>query len=120
MPERSPGWLAALLIGSGAWLLLAPFWIRSYGVVGATAADWNSNVVGLIVFVLGWMVLLRPKRWQAWASLILGSWLIIAPFVLSISSVAGAATSNHMLVGCLLVILGFVSLAYRRRRAAAD
>lgn len=98
---RSPLWQRVLMLVFGAWLFCSPIWIYAYQVAG-TAAVWNSQIVGATLFVLAVLALYRPRPWQAPIGLAIGCWLVIAPFVLDLSSTSGGATSNQMLVGVLV------------------
>lgn len=42
--------------------------------------------------------------WQAWLSVILGIWLILAPFLLNFT---GAARWNSLVVGIIVAIVSF-------------
>jgi hypothetical protein len=55
----------------------------------------------VVVFVISWVALARPRRWEEWLNAVIGLWLIVAPFVLGFSSVLGA-TWNHVIVGVLI------------------
>lgn len=44
--------------------------------------------------------------WQGWVNLILGLWLIISPWVLGFSTVAGAMW-NSLIVGIVVAILSY-------------
>lgn len=54
---------------------------------------------GLIVFAI--VAIVNPALWGEWVNLVLGVWLIIAPFLVTHGS--GAARRNHLIVGILLV-----------------
>lgn len=97
----SPRWQRGLMLVFGAWLFFSPLWIYAYEVAGRAAA-WNSQIVGAALVVLAAVALYRPRPWQAIVGLAIGSWLVVAPFVLGLSSTSGGATSNHLLIGVLV------------------
>lgn len=110
------GWPSRLLLLLGTWLFCSPIWIGSYDLAGA-AAVWNSHAVGAMLVVTGALALIRPKLWQPWLAFALACWLIVAPFVLAMHSITGAATGNHLLVGLLVGLDALGLLITREWRA---
>ncbi|MCL4425773.1 MAG: SPW repeat protein [Firmicutes bacterium] len=55
--------------------------------------------------------------WQHWVNLILGIWLIIAPFVLGYGKSAGAW--NDVLVGIVVAIVAYWGTTVRNRSFSA-
>lgn len=97
----SSSWLNVI---AGIWLIIAPF-VLSY--TSATART-NDIILGIIVGILALIRALVPGRnifWLSWVNLILGIWLIIAPFVLNYSGVT--ARYNDVILG---IIVGVISL----------
>lgn len=82
----------------GAWLIIAPF--VAVGAAGDVAA-WNSYVCGVIVAVFAIVALVRPQVWEEWLNLIVGIWLIIAPFALGYTDQPGPMW-NQIIVGLLI------------------
>lgn len=88
-------WVNLLL---GIWLFIAPF----FGIGGINeAAIWNSYISGLAIVIFAWVALARPHRWEEWTNLVIGAWLIIAPFVLGFTEQTGAMW-NQIIVGLLV------------------
>ena len=84
----------------GAWLIAAPF----IGVgVNHDIAAWNSYVSGAVVAIFAIVALARPQMWEEWLNLIVGLWLIIAPFVLGYTHQSGPMW-NQIIVGLLIGI----------------
>ncbi len=88
-------WLNFLL---GLWLFLAPF----FGVGALPPASWNSWIFGIVVMVLSGSAMLMPQRWQEWSNVLVGLWLIAAPFVLLFSQ--PQAFWNHIVLGVIIAI----------------
>jgi VIT1/CCC1 family predicted Fe2+/Mn2+ transporter len=88
----------------GLWLLVAPF-LLGYAEVGA--AMWNDVIVGGLVLALAGIRVWKPaqNRWLSWTNLLLGVWLLAAPFILTYSGVA-AAMWNDVIVGIGIAVLG--------------
>jgi hypothetical protein len=87
----------------GTWLLVAPFFL-GYGDIGA--AMWNSVIIGALVLALASIRVWRPLRNKSlsWANVLLGVWLMAAPFVLGYSDII-LAVGNDIFVGMGIVIL---------------
>lgn len=114
--NRLVKWASGANIVLGLWLIIAPFLL---GYTGIAAAMWNEIIVGVIVVVLAWLRVSNPGRmtWLSWSNVVLGLWLIAAPFVLGYSGTA-AAMWNEVIVGLLIAGLGTWS-ALETRRAMA-
>lgn len=91
-------WQDWTLVLFGAWLILSPF--IGIGVSGDTAA-MNSYVTGTLVVFFAFAAISHTDMWKEYSSLVLGLWLIIAPFVLSFSALVGP-TYNQILMGLLV------------------
>lgn len=95
--ERWRDWAMLLF---GAWLVISPF-VLGYRAEAPAMAVWNPVIIGLAVIVFAVAVLTRPQQWEAWVMLILGAWLVLAPFVLGFAGIA-AALWNHVILGLLV------------------
>ena len=110
MRTRWQDWINLIF---GAWLFFSP-WLLKYVTLGA--ASWNSFVFGIAIVVFAVWALFAPKVWEEWTNLILGLWLIIAPWVLGFSAHA-LATWNLVVVGVVVAVLSLVALASQRPRS---
>lgn len=100
----------------GAWLFLSP-WLLQYTTLGA--ASWNSFVFGVSIVVFAAWALFAPRVWEEWTNLILGLWLIIAPWVLGFSA-QKLATWNLMVVGVVVAVLSGAALGRRPPKSVAE
>lgn len=107
--QRWHDW-AALVIGT--WLFLVPLFVSRGELVGAAA--WNSYVVGAAVMIFAACGLVSGRRCVEWANLVLGAWLIAAPFALGFYAGLGAAAWNQIVAGALLAAEEIWALAARR------
>lgn len=82
----------------GAWLVVAPF--AGIGVAGGAAA-WNSYIAGAAVAIFAVAAILRPQLWEEWVNLVVGLWLIAAPFVLGFTDQA-VVMWNQIIVGLVI------------------
>lgn len=106
--QRWQDWTALVL---GAWLFLAPF-VTSYGPLSGTAA-WNSYIIGATVVIFAAWALVQPEKWEEWVNLVLGAWLIIAPFALGFYASLETAAWNQIVVGVLIAADAIWVLAAR-------
>lgn len=93
--KRWQDWLMLVL---GVWLFLSPLFL---GYTDVARAAWNAYVVGSGLIAFSLVAILRPALWGEWINLVLGAWLILAPFLLPHES--GVARWNHLIVGILVV-----------------
>lgn len=91
-------WQDWLMLALGIWLFVSPLYL---GYVDIPQAAWNAYVVGVGLIVFSIVAIARPALWGEWINLVLGVWLIIAPFVMPHES--EAARWNHLIVGILVV-----------------
>ncbi|MGE5297548.1 MAG: SPW repeat protein [Acidobacteriaceae bacterium] len=99
--------LSGIIILAGIWLIIAPFVLgfRAFGV-----SPTNDVIVGILAIIFGGVRMMSDDRmtWPSWLSLLLGIWLIIAPFVLKYSSTSRVVT-NDIILGIVVGILGAMS-----------
>lgn len=104
---------SALVLAMGVWLMITAFlWER--GFVGGFGANWNDLLVGTALAILGVFRILMPAHTRPLgvANILLGLWLIAAPFVLDYTGAeATAATWNNGIVGAIVAVLATVSVA---------
>ncbi len=82
----------------GAWLFLTPF--AGVGAMSDLAA-WNSYIFGLGIAIFAAAALYRPQMWEEWVNLLIGIWLIIAPFALGFTEQT-AVMWNQIIVGLVV------------------
>ena len=104
--------LSWLIVVLGAWEVLAPF-ILGYSVTAS--ALWNEIILGIALIILaGWAALSNQRstiKALEWINVVLGTWLILAPFIIKYTNVA-AAMWNDIIVGIVVVVLaGWAALA---------
>lgn len=92
---RLQDWFNLIL---GVWLVIAPF----VGVgMTSDAAAWNSYVAGVAVAILAGAAIARPQAWEEWVNLLIGLWLVLAPFVLGFTDQPGPMW-NQIVIGLLI------------------
>lgn len=90
--------LAVLLVIS-PWVLAFP----------AGAATYNAVIAGLVVGLVAVGAIVAFNQWEEWVNLVLGIWVVIAPFVLGFAA-AASATWTHVILGLAVAILAAVEL----------
>ena len=96
--KRWQDWVMLIL---GVWLFVSPFWMPAYASTTSVAA-WNSYILGVLVVIFAWSAIARPQPWEEWVNLVLGIWLIIAPFVLAFYRGEPGAAWNQVVLGILI------------------
>ncbi|GAA3223781.1 hypothetical protein GCM10017691_11120 [Pseudonocardia petroleophila] len=113
---------SALIFLAGVWLVLAPFVLDYPDISGGFDARWNDRVVGAAIAVVAVVRMVSPNRTVGvgLVNVVLGAWLVAAPFLLFYNDdrVATAATVNDIAVGALVIALACASRALSRRRPA--
>lgn len=86
----------------GAWLVISP-WMLSF--LPDQPATGNSIVVGVTIAVLGIARAYGAYRatWLSWLNVLLGGWLVLAPWVLTYAH--DAAAPNSAVVGITVLVL---------------
>jgi hypothetical protein len=110
------GWALVNLV-LGAWLVVAP-WILGYGGRGAAV---NDVVLGVAVGAAAIILLVTGLRGWAWVTLVLGAWLVAAPWILGYGGIAAAAT-NDVILGLAIGVVSVIQLTTAREvpRAVAE
>lgn len=102
----SPRWQDGTNFLLGAWLVVAP--VASYASGANGAAAWNSYLCGIMIMLLTAGALARQSMWQEWTNLIVGVWLLLAPWIIGFIGTDGVATVNHIFIG---IIVGVTALS---------
>ncbi len=98
-------WILAVL---GLWVAFSAF----LGF-GSEAYMWSNLLAGLLVLVMG-VPLVTQVRWEGWAEVVLGLWLVVAAFVPGLREGTGLAL-NNVFVG---LVIGLTALVVPRARVA--
>jgi SPW repeat-containing protein len=109
---------AALGLLTGLWVAFSPYFItlQHHGTNAAT----SDLIAGLAVAAIGAVALASPRGFPGleFGNLLLGSWLIIAPFVLAEKfSIATSMYWSNIWAGSVLMALALAGLATLRRPA---
>ncbi|MGY8662937.1 SPW repeat protein [Bradyrhizobium sp. UFLA05-109] len=101
-------WCGMLL---GALIVASPWFpIQDHAViVGHQAVILNAVAAGLVVFGLSQLEYVALQRWQEIATILVGLWLTVSPYVLGYSG-EGFLRVYHTSLGALVVLLGILQL----------
>jgi SPW repeat-containing protein len=78
-------------------------------------SDTNRLITGILLVFVERMTLYFYRTWEEWISVIIGAWLVISPWVLSISVLT--ARENFVVVGLLVMALTIYELWQARRQS---
>jgi len=82
----------------GVLLFLSP-WVL--GFRSDQHASWNAWICGAVIAVLAIGALSMFQEWEEWLNLIVGLWVVAAPWVLGFAAIM-AAMWAHVVIGLLV------------------
>lgn len=103
---RALSWINFIL---GLWLIVAGF-VLSGGVPAVRAEE---ICLGIVIAIFAFVSATRYTAPAAWLVALAGLWTLIAPGVIDYTMSHGART-NDVIVGVIVLVLGFASAVYRR------
>lgn len=101
-------WARIINLVIGVWLMAAP---AALGYAGTRAAD-HDRIVGPILASIACIAIWETTRPLRWVNLVIGGWLVLAPWVLGFPP---AATWNAVLAGAVVAGLSLVRGTLRHR-----
>ena len=87
----------------GVFLALSP-WLFGFAY---KPASLDASTIGSILAALSLAALLVFSDWKEWAALVLGLWLVVAPWVLNLPHLA---TKIHVIAGLVCAYLAGLEL----------
>lgn len=99
LPKQWEDWCNWLL---GIWLCLSPWALRFDLDKSATRV---AVISGALIILAELFTLSVYREWEEWVSVLLGAWLVICPWILSIGT--SVARENFVVVGLLVMVLAF-------------
>jgi hypothetical protein len=102
-------WCSWLL---GFWLCISP-WVLQFDL--EPTATRTAVITGILLVFVERMTLYFYRTWEEWISVIIGAWLVVSPWVLSISVLT--ARENFVVVGLLVMALTIYELWQARRQS---
>lgn len=106
-----------MLMLAGLWLIATAF---AFGYPPQSAPQENAFFVGLTVLVIAFVcaISVAASRWLSWVNVILGVWMVMAPFVLGYTGIR-IALLNDMIVGVIITGLALWSVVESHRVPAS-
>jgi len=101
-PRQWEDWLSWAL---GIWLCISPWTLRFDLDPTATRA---AVITGFVLILVEAVTLSVFRAWEEWINVVIGLWLIAAPWVLPITGTA--VTANFVIVGALVLALALYEL----------
>lgn len=90
----------------GVWVVLSPW---ALGYQDTRVAMVNALVVGLALIAAALGAIFVPRAWEEWTEVVLGAWLVMAPWVLGFSMLY-QATLSTVVTGLVIVALALWAL----------
>ncbi len=84
-----------------ACLFISP-WVL--GFTGETAAAWTAWLTAIVIAGLALAAIVQTAEWEEWAALVLGAWLVMAPWIVGFATIA-VALWTHVVIGILVAAL---------------
>ncbi len=106
-PEQWEDWCSWVL---GIWLCISPWALFFDNESGATAA---AVITGILLITTESLILTVFRSWEEWINVVLGVWLIVAPWALRINSLP--AITNFEIVGLMVLSLAVYELRATKR-----
>ncbi len=105
---RWQDWGSLLL---GIVLFVSPWFLAT---ASQASSAWNAWIVGILVALVALWALMQPDiSVPQWLGIVLGAWLVIAPWMLGFAAI-GAAAWTAWIIGILLIVLGALTMAQTR------
>jgi SPW repeat len=99
-------WEDGLCIVAGLAICASPWMVEG---AASQPAVLNALAVGLVIAAVAAMQLSALQRWEEWVQLVLGLWLIAAPWALGYTHF-GSLTMTHVVLGAVVAILAAYEL----------
>jgi hypothetical protein len=96
--KRLQDWVNLVLAGC---LFISP-WV--FGYADLQMAAWTAWASAVVIGVLALAAIVAFTEWEEWANLVLGIWVVLAPWFLGFTGVA-AALWVHVVFGVLIAAI---------------
>lgn len=100
-PSHWEDWLSW---GLGLWLCISPWALHFDLAPGPTR---TAVITGVLLILVEAVTLSVFRSWEEWLNVVLGLWLIVAPWIVGAS---GAATVNFVVVGVVVLALALYEM----------
>ncbi len=90
----------------GAFLIVSP-WL--FGYSAEQSATWSACATGVLIGLVALASFIDLREWEGWASVVLGVWAIVGPWILGFAGIVSAMWS-HVGVGLAVTAVAAVEL----------
>jgi hypothetical protein len=105
-------WQDAINLLLGLWIFFAP-WI--FGSRAGAMAIGSYTAVGSVVTFFAISGLAEFRLWKEWVNILFGAWMLISPWILHFSNLAGLAW-NAVVSGAVVIVCACWALGDERGR----
>jgi 4-hydroxybenzoate polyprenyltransferase len=109
-------WQDWVVLGLGILIGLSP-WLT--GEAADRAVVVNAALIGVLVFVLAEIELVKLRRWPEIGQLVCGLWQTVSPYVFGYAG-AGQLRYWHFILGAFVALLAMLELWQDRRLKEDD
>jgi SPW repeat len=101
----------------GFWLIISPWAVGARG----GAAMTEDVIVGVVIVAVALWSLSAPLTMTApgWINLVLGIWMLIAPWAIGYVRFATGPATNDTIMGILVIVFAGIRIASGRQMAPA-
>jgi hypothetical protein len=110
--EHAPDWLNLAL----AVILFVSPWVL--GFTAETAAAWTAWATGIVIAILAVAAIVQFAEWEEWASVVLGVWLVVSPWVVGFTHNV-VAQWTHIVLGLLIAAVAVWEVWLQRSHRSA-
>ncbi|MBI3498958.1 MAG: SPW repeat protein [Proteobacteria bacterium] len=103
-PKHWEDWAGVLL---GIWLCVSP-WVLGFAGDDMTATQ-NAVLIGALLILAEMVILMAFRTWEEWVNVILGLWLVISPWALTVAATPLVAV-DFVVVGLVVLGLAFYEM----------
>ncbi len=104
-------WEDILSMILGVVVILSPAFFQ---VTDSSVVTFSTCLTGTLIFAVAALEMVGVQRWEEAIELLLGAWLVAAPFVLGY---VGMERTLHIAIGLAVAALAVLELWQDRRRA---
>lgn len=105
MERRNEAYIDWMNLVLGIALLISP-WILGFA---EGVAMTNALAAGIVIGLIAIAALVSFAQWEEWINLLLGVWVLISPWVLGFTGIAGAMWT-HVVIGLAVAVLAAIEL----------
>jgi hypothetical protein len=106
----------AVTFVAAVWLIMSSYPLYYYDT-GSYEAYWNDAVIGAAIAAVSLARAAKPTttRPLGWVNVVLGGWVLVAPFAWGYHDAPGAAWTvrNDIVVGAIVTVLSLLALTPR-------